>query len=154
MFWCSVCKHQTTINVMIKKDSFYETVTLPHRKSWPMEWDRRSWKLKLSRYTPRWRLGREEVQLLLFLNLGTRRGWVVSITPRPRFTPGQRAPGIHCTGGWVGPRAGLDAEARGKILWVCRGSNPGRPVTILTELPRLTADHEHCQNSYVEWRRT
>jgi hypothetical protein len=22
----------------------------------------------------------------------------------------------HCTGGWVGPRAGLDTEARGKIL--------------------------------------
>jgi hypothetical protein len=28
----------------------------------------------------------------------------------------------------VGPRAGLDAEARGKILCLCRGSNPGRPV--------------------------
>jgi hypothetical protein len=28
----------------------------------------------------------------------------------------------------VGPRAGLDAEVRGKILRLCRGSNPGRPV--------------------------
>jgi hypothetical protein len=37
-------------------------------------------------------------------------GWVVSITPRPRFTPGERTPGTHCTGGWVGPRAGLDTE--------------------------------------------
>jgi hypothetical protein len=36
-----------------------------------------------------------------------------------------RAPGTHCTGGWVGPRAGLDAEARRKILCPCRGSNPG-----------------------------
>jgi hypothetical protein len=45
-----------------------------------------------------------------------------------RFTPGERAPGTHCTGGWVGPRAGLDAEVRGKILCLCRGSNPGRPV--------------------------
>jgi hypothetical protein len=26
--------------------------------------------------------------------------------------PGERTPGTHCTGGWVGPRAGLDAEAR------------------------------------------
>jgi hypothetical protein len=25
-------------------------------------------------------------------------------------------PGILCTGGWVGPRAGLDTEATGKIL--------------------------------------
>jgi hypothetical protein len=29
----------------------------------------------------------------------------------PRFTPG-----THRTGSWVGPRAGLDTEARGKIL--------------------------------------
>jgi hypothetical protein len=29
----------------------------------------------------------------------------------------------------VGLRAGLDAEARGKILYLCWGSNPGRPVS-------------------------
>jgi hypothetical protein len=66
---------------------------------------------------------------------------MVSVTTRPRFTPGERTPGTHWTGGWVGPRAGLDTEARGKILCLCRGSNPGRPArsqdTILTELPRL-----------------
>ena len=78
---------------------------------------------------------------LLFLDQGTRRGWVVSSTPRPHFTAGkdpvpilQKAgwapgtvwtdaelsascsghslprerPGTHCTGGWVGTRAGLD----------------------------------------------
>jgi hypothetical protein len=55
-------------------------------------------------------------------------GWVVSVTPRPRFTPGERTPGTHCTGGWAGPRAGLDTKARGKILCTCRGSNPDRPV--------------------------
>jgi hypothetical protein len=57
---------------------------------------------------------------------------VVSITPRPRFTPGERTPGTHCTGGWVGPRAGLDAEGRGKILCLCRGSNsnPVRSQTL------------------------
>jgi hypothetical protein len=67
-------------------------------------------------------------------------GQVVSITPRPRFTPGEMTPGTHYTGGWVGPRAGMDTEARGKILYLCLGSNPGRPVrcqTLLTELPRL-----------------
>jgi hypothetical protein len=37
-------------------------------------------------------------------------------------------PGTHWTRGWVGPRAGLDAEARRKILCLCRGSNPGLPV--------------------------
>jgi hypothetical protein len=52
---------------------------------------------------------------------------VVSVTPRPRFSPGQRNPGTHCTGGWVGPRAGLDTEARGKIVSPLPG-NLGRPV--------------------------
>jgi hypothetical protein len=28
----------------------------------------------------------------------------------------------------VGPTAGLDAEVRGKILCLCRGSNAGLPV--------------------------
>jgi hypothetical protein len=47
--------------------------------------------------------------------------------PWPRFTPGERTPGTQCTGGWVGPRAGLDTEARGKILCPRRGSNSDRP---------------------------
>jgi hypothetical protein len=42
----------------------------------------------------------------LFLNHGTRRGlWSAS---RPgRLYPRER-PGTYCTGGWVGPGAGLD----------------------------------------------
>jgi hypothetical protein len=36
--------------------------------------------------------------------------------------------GTHCTGGWVGLRAGLDTEARGKTFGLCRESNPDRPV--------------------------
>jgi hypothetical protein len=39
----------------------------------------------------------------------------------------ERTPGTHCTGGWVDLRAGLDTEARGKILCPCRGSNRDRP---------------------------
>jgi hypothetical protein len=70
----------------------------------------------------------EEVQLLLILNFGTRCGWVVSTTPRPRFIRGERTPGTYWTGGWVGPRGGLDAESRRKILCFCGGSNPDRPV--------------------------
>jgi hypothetical protein len=42
--------------------------------------------------------------------------------------PGERTPGTHCTRGWVGPISGLDIEARGKILFPCRGSNPDRSV--------------------------
>jgi hypothetical protein len=37
-------------------------------------------------------LEREDAQLLLINDLGTRWGWLVSITPRPRFTPGERTP--------------------------------------------------------------
>jgi hypothetical protein len=41
--------------------------------------------------------------------------WTVSTTPRPLY-PRER-PGTHCTGGWVGPRVGLD---------VCEKSRPHR----------------------------
>ena len=41
-----------------------------------------------------------------FFNLGARRGeWS---TPRPVALPHGKRPGTHCSGGWVGPRAGLD----------------------------------------------
>jgi hypothetical protein len=37
------------------------------------------------------------------------------IAPRPcRFTPRVTAPGIHCIGGWVGPRHCLDAVSERK----------------------------------------
>src|SRR5215468_3717085 len=39
---------------------------------------------------------------LSFHDLGARRGWVVSTTPRPLYP--RKRPGTHCTGGWVGPR--------------------------------------------------
>jgi hypothetical protein len=44
------------------------------------------------------------------------------------FYPGEKTPGTNWTGVWVGPRAGLDAEAGRKILCLCRGSNLGRAV--------------------------
>jgi hypothetical protein len=42
--------------------------------------------------------------------------------------PPRKDPGTHRTGGCVGPRAGLDTEARGKILCLCRVSNLDSPV--------------------------
>jgi hypothetical protein len=42
----------------------------------------------------------------MLLDLGTKEGWGVSVTPRPLY-PRER-PGIYCTGGWVGPKADLD----------------------------------------------
>jgi hypothetical protein len=59
--------------------------------------------------------------------------------------PRGKDPRYQWTGGWVGPRAGLDTGVRGKILCPCRGSNLNRPVvqpvvrhySLLTELTRL-----------------
>jgi hypothetical protein len=76
----------------------------------------------------------------LILNLGARWGeWSAS---RPGcFIPGKTTPDTHCTGGWVGPRAGLDDVTKRKILNPYRESNPGCParslVTVSTELSRL-----------------
>jgi hypothetical protein len=38
-------------------------------------------------------------------------------------SPWGKDPGTHCIGGWVGLRAGLNTEARGKNLCLCRRSN-------------------------------
>jgi hypothetical protein len=50
-----------------------------------------------------------------FLDLGTSWRWVVSFTPRP-LNPQGKAPSAHWIGGWVGPRACLDAVERRKFL--------------------------------------
>jgi hypothetical protein len=45
--------------------------------------------------------------------------------------PRGKNPGTHRTGGWVGPRTGLDTEATGKILSPLPGiepRSPGRPA--------------------------
>jgi hypothetical protein len=38
--------------------------------------------------------------------------------------PWEKAPGAHWIGGWMGPRAGVDAEEKGKISCPCWESNP------------------------------
>jgi hypothetical protein len=48
--------------------------------------------------------------------------------PAARFIPGEKTPGTHWIGGWVGLRAGLDAGARRKIFFPCPGSNLDRPI--------------------------
>ena len=66
-------------------------------------------KVKWSRHRPGVAHGVGRGIALLFPDRGIRRGWVVSSTPRPHFTPRER-PGTHFTGGWVGSRAGLDGR--------------------------------------------
>jgi hypothetical protein len=64
--------------------------------------------------------------------------------------PGERTPGTNCTGGWVGPRAGLNTEVRRKILCPCRGSNPDRPV-VLSVVRHYTdwATPVTCKDNYM-----
>jgi hypothetical protein len=66
---------------------------------------------------------------LLFLDLDARRGWVVSATPRPLY-PRER-PGTHCTGGWVGLRAGLDECEKSRPH---RDSTPGSKLLDLVQI--------------------
>jgi hypothetical protein len=63
-------------------------------------------------------------------DLGTR--WLASCPGR--FTSGEIAPRTHWIEGWVGPRAGLDAVEKRKIL-PCRELNLG--LAIPTKLSRL-----------------
>jgi len=55
---------------------------------------------------------------LLFHDRGTRRGWVVSSTPRPHFTPGKDTVPILLEAGWA---PGL--------IWTGRKSRPHREST-------------------------
>ena len=86
-------------------------------------------KVKCSRYRPgvAQRVGRDIA--LLFHDRGTRRGWVISSTPRPHFTPGKDpvpilqeagwAPGPVWTGGKSRPHRDLipDRPARSQSLY-------------------------------------
>jgi hypothetical protein len=51
-----------------------------------------------------------------------------SVSRLGRFTPRERAPGTHCIGGWVSPRAVLDAVVKRKISSLRRESNARTPI--------------------------
>jgi hypothetical protein len=70
--------------------------------------------------------GREDIALLI-LDLGSRGGEWSASRPGRALLPGKGPPvpivqEAGCT------RAGLDTEATGKVLCLCRGSNPDGPV--------------------------
>jgi hypothetical protein len=82
-----------------------------------------------SRYTSWRRLGGERVySSYSFMNSALDGGGWSESRPGRVLSPGEDSPGTHWTGGWVGPRAGLGTEVRGKILYLYRGSNLDRPV--------------------------
>jgi len=91
-------------------------------------------KFKLSRYRPcvAQRVGRGIA--LLFHDRGTRRGWVVSSTPRPHFTPWKDPVAILQETGWApGP---VWTGGKYRPHWDSIPDHPARSsVTIPTELP-------------------
>jgi hypothetical protein len=56
-----------------------------------------------------------------------------------RFTSKERAPGTHWIGGWVGPRAVLDAVVKRRISSPRRESNPKTPIV------------QPVAQSYTDW---
>jgi hypothetical protein len=61
-----------------------------------------------------------------FNGLGTRKVWVVRVTPRPPFTSGKNPVPIGPEVGWA--REPVWTEVTGKTLHLCRGSSLDRPV--------------------------
>ena len=125
--------HPTLSSAEVKEGvSLY--VYSPFGHSWPALW----WnlrvlysdiyeKVKRSRYRPgvAQRVGRDIA--LLFHDRGTRRGWVVSSTPRPQFTPRKDPIPIVQEVGWApGPvwtcgkyRLHLDSNPEPPARWLC-----------------------------------
>ena len=71
-------------------------------------WDRLSKNIKCSRYRPGVAQRVERGIALLFHDSGTRRGVWSAARPGRTLPPGKI--GTHFTGGWVGPRVGLDGR--------------------------------------------
>ena len=86
-------------------------------------------------HRPRRPLGRVEIQLYFIFDLGTRRGEGSASRPG-RSLPRER-PGTHCTGGWVGLRAGLNRCGKYRLH---RDSIPGPSSPQAVAIPATLPD--------------
>ena len=88
---------------------------------------------------------------LLFHDRGTRRGWVVSSTPRPHFSPGKDLVPILQEAGWAPRPVWMGGKSRPH-----RDSIPGRParssVAILTEQPGPPIIYIWCKMLSIDLR--
>jgi hypothetical protein len=92
---------------------------------------------------PRRRFGVEEIKLLLIVDLGTRGGWVVTITPRPRISPmiGPPLPIVQ-EAGWA-PKPVWVQRVEKIFVYLCRESNLDRPV--------VQPVARHCTDWATRW---
>jgi len=90
-----------TIGKMHEKFNLQPRLFIAHFSTVFTKWISNVSKVKFSRYRPgvAQRVGRGIA--LLFHDRGTRRGWVVSSTPRPHFTPGTDPVPIFQETGWA-----------------------------------------------------
>jgi hypothetical protein len=69
------------------------------------------------------------------------------------FNSGERAPGTHLIGGWVGPRPSLHVVTKRKTLCSSQESNPSNPacslVAILIKLSQLNTFHFHTHLQFT-----
>jgi hypothetical protein len=74
-------------------------------------------------------LGGQDVQLLLILNLSTRLGWALSVTPLPRLAPGKKRPSVPIVqeAGWA-PEPVWTQRQEEKSFRLFQGSNIDRLV--------------------------
>ena len=96
-------------------------------------------KVKWSRYRPGVAQRVDRGIALLFHDRGTRRGWAVSSTPRPNFTPGKEpvpisleaglAPGPVWTGGKISSPPGFDPGPSSRSQSLYRLSYPAHTHT-------------------------
>jgi hypothetical protein len=80
------------------------------------------------------------------LDLGARRGWLVSTMPRPLY-PLER-PSIHCTVGWVDPRADLEVCAKPRPTGIRSPDRPARRQSLYRLSypgPSILVDIPHFQ---------
>jgi hypothetical protein len=84
-------------------------------------------RLKLSHYMPRRRLGERRYSSYSFSTPALDGGEWLSVTPRPRFSPGERTPGIVQEAEWA-PEPVWTQRLEEKSFRLCRGSNLNRPV--------------------------
>jgi hypothetical protein len=85
-------------------------------------------KSKSSPTTHLWRRRGERIYSSYSFTTSVLDGDEWSVLRPVRALPPEKGPRYHWTGGWVGPRAGLETEVTGKILSPLRGSNPDRLV--------------------------
>jgi hypothetical protein len=114
-FWC----HEVSFSLFIC-GLFKDAISCPDHK--PIA-RMTGWSVKAVPLLPCSDQGGEEYNSYSFTTSALGGGeWWASRTGRT-LPPGN-VPGTHCTGAWVGPRAGLDTESRGKILSPLPGIEP------------------------------